>query len=136
MKTAATGVLLLVLAAIVGCQSSSPRGGDLLGTRRGFKIAVPGAAVKLNQGREVSVPVKLQRDRYFRQDVQLSFRVSEGLSIQPTEVLIKASDLPETAIQVRASAGTALAHYRVIVTGTPAEGKPSSVAFDVRVVSP
>ena len=49
MKTAITIVAMLVLAAISGCQSSSPRGGGMT-KDAGYKIAVPTSSTEVKKG--------------------------------------------------------------------------------------
>jgi hypothetical protein len=135
MKTAMTSVLLLSLAAMVGCQSSSPRGGSVL-TGEGFKIAAPVFATEIKQGETQSVPVTLERGKYFKQDVKLQIETSAGLSVDPTSVIIKASDNPALQLRIAAAQNAALGEYRVSVRGVPKTGEPTSTVFSGKVVAP
>ena len=135
MKTVITSVLMVALAAMVGCQSSSPRGGSVL-TGEGFKIAAPTFATQIKQGETQSVPILLDRGKYFKQDVKLQMETSAGLSVDPTSVTIKASDSPDLQLRIAAAQNAALGEYRVSVRGVPQTGEPTSTVFTVKVVSP
>jgi uncharacterized membrane protein len=135
MKNAIAIVMALVLATVSGCQSSSPRGGSAF-TDEGFKVAVPTLTTEIKQGETQSVTISLERGKYFKQDVKLQIEVSKGISIEPTSLVIKASDKPETQIRIAAAQNAAIGEYSVSVKGTPKTGEPASTAFNVKVVSP
>lgn len=136
MKTAATSVLVLVLAAMMGCQSSSsPRGGGMT-KDVGFKIAVPTFATVIKQGETRSVPVVVERGVSFKQDVKLKLETTQGLTLEPTSIIVLSSDRPEVSIRLSAAADAALGEYSVRVTGVPKTGESTSTVFIVKVVSP
>jgi len=137
MKTAITIVMTLASVAICGCQSqsSSPRGGGMT-KDVGFKIAVPTFSTEIKQGQTQNVAVSLERGDYFKQDVKLQIQASKGISIDPTEVLVKASDSPDVQLRISTTKDTALGAYRVAVTGTPKTGEPTATAFTLMVVGP
>ena len=135
MKNVTTVVLMLALAAMVGCQSSSPRGGGMT-KDVGFKIAVPTFSTEIKQGETQSVAVSLERGDYFKQDVTLKIEVSTGLSVNPTSVMVKASDKPEVQLRITAAQNAAFGEYRVSVRGIPKTGEPTSTVFTVKVVTP
>ena len=136
MKTAITIVLMLALAAMYGCQSSSsPRGGGMT-KDVGFKIAVPTFSTEIKQGQTQNVTVSLERGDYFKQDVKLQIEASKGISVDPTSVIIKASDKPDVQLRIEVAKGAALGKYLVYVKGTPETGEPTSTVFDVKVVTP
>jgi uncharacterized membrane protein len=135
MKTAITIVMTLTLAALSGCQSSSPRGGTVAKSE-GFKIAVPTFSTEIKQGQTQNVTVALKRGDYFKQEVKLQIQASKGISVEPTDVLVKASESPEVQVRITATQDTALGAYRVTVKGTPQTGAPTSTAFTVKVVAP
>ena len=136
MKTAITIVLMLALAAMYGCQSSSsPRGGGMT-KDVGFKIAVPTFSTEIKQGQTQNVTVSLERGDYFKQDVKLKIEASTGISVDPTSVIIKASDKPDVQLRIEAAKEAALGGYHVSVRGIPKTGEPTSTVFDVRVVAP
>jgi len=132
---AITIVLTLVLATVYGCQSSSPRGGGMT-KDVGFKIAVPTFSTEIKQGQTQTVTVSLERGDYFKQDVKLQIEASTGISVDPTKVMVKASDKPDVQLRITAPKDAALGVYRVSVKGTPETGEPTSTVFNVEVVSP
>ena len=134
MKTAITIVMTLALVAICGCQSSSPRGGGMT-KDVGFKIAVPTFDTDVKQGEVRAVTVSLQRGESFKQDVRLQIQPSEGISVNPTDILVKASESPDVQLRIAATKNTALGAYIVSVKGTPKTGEPTSTAFTVKVVA-
>jgi hypothetical protein len=134
MKTAIAIVMTLVLATVSGC-SSSPQGGSVV-KGEGFKIAVPTLDVKLQQGEVQNVTVSLERGDYFKQDVKLQIAAAKGISVDPTSVVIKASDKPDVQITITVPKNAALGEYSVSVKGIPKTGESTSTAFTVKVVSP
>ena len=135
MRTAITLVMTLALAAVLGCQSTSPRGGGMA-QDEGFKIVVPTSAPELKQGEVQAVAVSLQRGDLFKRDVKLEIKPSKGISVDPTNALIKASVKPDLQLRITAAKNAALGEYRVYVKGTPETGEPTSVEFTVKVVAP
>ena len=135
MKTVITIMMTLTLATISGCHSSSPRGGGM--TRDvGFRVAVPTFDTDVKQGEVRAVTVSLQRGESFKQDVRLQVQASEGISVEPTDILVKASASPDVQLRIAATKNTALGAYIVSVKGTPKTGEPTSTAFTVKVVAP
>lgn len=135
MKTAIKIVLMLALAAMYGCQSSSPRGGGMT-KEVGFKIAVPTFSTAVKQGQTQNVTISLERGDSFKQDVKLQIEASTGISVEPTSVIIKASDKPDVQLRIAAPQNAALGEYLVSVMGTPKTGEPTSTGIIVKVVSP
>ena len=135
MKTVITIVMTLVLATVSGCKSSSQRGGSVL-KGEGFKIAVPTFSTEVKQGEVQSVTVSLERGDYFKQDVKLQIEASKGISVDPTSVIIKASDKPDVQLRIAVAKDAAIGEYRVSVKGIPKTGESTSTEFNVKVVSP
>jgi uncharacterized membrane protein len=136
MKNAITFVLMFTLAALYGCQSSSsPRGGGMT-KDVGFKIVVPNFAKEIKQSETQNITVSLVRGDYFKQDVQLQIQASKGIDVEPTSVLIKSSDRPETQLRITVPKDASIGEYIVFVKGVPETGEPTSTVFTVKVVSP
>ncbi len=136
MKTAISIVLLATVTALSGCQTSnSPQGGSVV-KDEGFKISVPYATTTMKQGDVQTAVVTLQRDSYFKQNVQLLINTTKGISLDPTSVLIKSNDKPEVQIRITVAKDAALGEYGIRVMGTPETGEPASTVFTVKVVSP
>ena len=135
MKIAIAMVMTLVLAGVSGCESSSERGGSVL-KGEGFKIAVPTFSTEVKQGETKNVTVSLERGEYFKRDVKLQIKASQGISVEPTKVWVKASDTSDVQLQISAAKDAALGEYQVSVKGTPKTGEPTSTKFNVNVVAP
>jgi uncharacterized membrane protein len=135
MKTVITIVMMLVLATMCGCQSSSSSGGSVL-KGKGFKIAAPTFATEIKQGEAQSVVVSLERGDYFKKDVKLEIEAAKGISVDPSSVIIKASDKPDVQLRISAGRNAAIGEYRVSVRGIPKTGESTSTVFTVKVVSP
>jgi uncharacterized membrane protein len=135
MKNAITIVMALVLATVSGCESSSQSGGSA-SKGEGFKVAVPTFSTEVKQGEVQIVTVSLERGEYFKQDVKLQITASKGISVDPTSVIIKASDKPGVQLRIAVAKDAAIGEYKVSVTGTPKTGASTSTEFNVKVVSP
>ena len=132
MKAAIMIVMTLALITAFGC-SMSPRGGGMT-KDLGFQVAVPTFNTNIKQGEVQNVTLSLHRGNYFKQDVRLELNTTAGLSIDPSNILVKASDAPAVQFRIAAAQDAALSEYRVNVTATPATGQPTSAQFIVRVV--
>jgi uncharacterized membrane protein len=135
MKTAITIVMTLVLATISGCYSSSEKGGSVL-KDEGFKIAAPTFGTEIKQGETQSVTISLERGAYFKQDVKFLIKTTKGISVEPTDVIVKASDKPDVQLRITAPKNAALGVYSISVKGTPKTGSSTSTEFSVKVVTP
>jgi uncharacterized membrane protein len=127
--------MVLVLAVVSGCHSSSERGGGMT-KDVGFKIVVPTFSTEVKQGETRNVTISLARGDYFKQDVKLQINTSKGISVEPTKVLVKASDTPDVQLQISAAKDASLGSYQVSVKGTPTTGEPTSTEFNVTVATP
>jgi len=136
MRTAIATVTALALTVVVGClQASSSRGGGVP-KDEGFRVAVPNFETDVKQGELQTVTVSIKRDDYFKQDVKLEISAAKGISVEPTSVLVKASDKPDVQLRIAASKDAALGQYRVDVKGTPETGESVSADFNVKVAAP
>ncbi len=82
------------------------------------------------------VTVSVERGEYFKRNVKLQIKASKGISVDPTKVLVKASDKPDVQLQISAAKDAAIGEYKVSVKGTPETGEPTSKEFNVKVVAP
>jgi uncharacterized membrane protein len=133
MKTALAIVMTLALTVAFGCMS--PKGGGM-SKDEGFKIQVPMFATDIKQGDRQTINVTVRRGEFFKQDVRLEIKASDGITVTPTNVLVKASDAPEVPLQIMVPKSAALSEYRVYVKGTPQTGEPTSIEIKVKVVAP
>ena len=132
----ATTIVLTLMLAAVSNGADSPTGGSAL-KGAGFKIAVPTFDTKIKQGETQSVTLSLERGDSFKQDVTLEIKMfkSEGITFEPSKVLVKAGDKPDVQLAITVSKKTALGEYKVYVTGTPTTGEPTAKEFTVKVIA-
>jgi uncharacterized membrane protein len=136
MKSASA--LMLAMIFISGCytvQSKSTKGGSTL-KGESFKISAPYFDTKIKQGETRTVTVSLKRGDYFKQDVKLEIKAADGISVEPAQILVKASDKSDVQLMITAHKSAALGEYKVSVMGTPETGEATSTEFNVKVVSP
>jgi uncharacterized membrane protein len=133
MKTAGAIVMSLLLMGALGCTSS--RGGGLAASE-GFTISIPTFTTTVVQGETHSVIIALNRREYFKQDVKLAVKASEGISVAPAQTVVKASAVPDVQLRVTAAKDAALGEYKIYLTGTPENGEAVTTDFTVKVVSP
>lgn len=138
MKKLMMIVVTLALVAVSGCytvQSKSPKGGSVL-KGEGFKISVPTFDVKMKQGEVQNVAISVDRGESFKQDVKLEIKAADGISIAPTNLMVKAGDSPDVQLRVTVPKDAALGVYLVTVSGMPETGESTSTEFGVKVVTP
>ncbi len=135
MKKVIMIVVILVLVTVLGCYSSSEKGGSVL-KGEGFKISVPTFDVEMKQGEIQSVTISIERGESFKQDVKLQIEAAKGLNVDPTRIFVKASDTPDVQLRIMAPKDAALGVYRISVKGTPKIGEPTSTEFNVKVITP
>jgi hypothetical protein len=131
MRAALLAVLSFAVVALAGCRSSSPRGGSVDGD--GFTVTVPRNDVVVRAGQDRSVTVAVHRDRGFEEAVALGIRASEGIAVEPANILHRRGDRAGVPVRVSAPAATVAGEYRVYVTATPQSGAATSAEFLVRV---
>ena len=134
MKRVITIAMTLALTTAVGCSFSSRGGG--LSQDEGLRIAGPSFDTNVKQGELQTVTVSLHRGESFKRNVTLEIEASKGISVDPTRVVVKASDKPEVQLKISANKDAAIGEYRVYVKGTPKTGEATSVEFKVKVVAP
>jgi len=97
---------------------------------------IPTFDVQVKQGETQDVTISLQRGENFKRDVTLEFKPTKGISVEPTEALVKASDRPDVHLRIAAAKDAAIGEYRVYVKGKPKTGQSTEMDFTVKVVSP
>ena len=137
LKHASAVAAILALTGLFGCQASSPRGGGMA-SDDGFRILLPQSQLTLKQGAIQSVDVTVVRGDQFKQDIKLDLKSGpQGITVDPKNYVIKASDRPESQVRVSAAKDAALGEYRVTITGTPASnGQPTMTHLRVDVIAP
>lgn len=138
MRAALAMALTLALTAVCGCgwmSPMSPRGGSMF-KDEGFRITVPTFDTSIKQGQVQTVTISLHRRASFGQDVRLQVEASQGISVTPTDVLVKANDTPDVQLRIDVPKDAAIGEYAVYVKGTPVTGEATSVEFKVKVIAP
>jgi len=133
MKKTIVIVMALTAVTLFGCES--PRGGGMSGGEQ-FKIVTPAFETKIKQGETESVTISLHRGEYFKRDVTLEIIASKGISVEPTQALVKANEKPDVHLRITAAKNAALGNYKVYVKGTPETGETTSTEITVKVVTP
>jgi uncharacterized membrane protein len=134
MKKLMAGLLVASLAVFAGCEShSSTGGGPGSGIADKFEVKVPSLSTHVKQGEKKEVTLALWRGKEFKENVQLNFKVPQGLKVTPSPAEIKASET-ETKVMVEASDNAPLEDQTIEVTGVPDKGEPTpAVALKVTV---
>ena len=133
MKTAIALATSLLLLASLGCASS--KGGGMAGGE-GFTIGTPTFTTEIKQGDTKGVTISLHRGEYLKRDVTLEIKASTGISVDPTQAVVKASEKHDVHLQITAAKDAALGEYKIYLKGTPETGEPTSTEFTVKVISP
>jgi len=82
------------------------------------------------------VTITLNRGEYFKRDVTLDIKASKGITVEPTQALVKGSEKPDVHLRITAAKDAALGEYKIFVKGTPTSGEATSTEITVKVVSP
>jgi uncharacterized membrane protein len=132
MKTVVAFAMTLALVSLCGCRSSSPQGGAVE-KNHGFKIMARRFTLDLDQGDVKTIRLSLKRGDYFKQDVRLRINVPEHLTIDPNNILVKASDEPDVELKITAATDAALGKYRIAIKATPETGEPAAAELVLKV---
>ena len=127
-------MMVLMVMASFGCRTSSPRGGGV-SRDEGFTLVVPAFDTEIRQGQAQSVSILVDRDDYFKRDVQLEFTAPAGININPTRAMVSASDRPYVQLRISANEDAALGAYRVHVKGNPNTGQATATDLIVKVIA-
>lgn len=133
MKTALMVVMALTVAAVSGC--GSPKGGGM-SSDEGFSLSTPFFTKDIKQGDRETVTITVKRDKYFKEDVRLQAAASPGITVAPSNIMVRASDSPDVQFQITAPRDAALGEYLVHVRATPETGQPTATDIKVKVVEP
>lgn len=132
MRTVIALVLMVGLAGLCGCRASSPMGGAME-KEEGFRIVARRFTLDMDQGDVKTIKVSLKRGDYFKQDVHLKISVPENLTIEPNDILVRASDQPDIELKITAATDAALGKYRIGLRATPETGESTSAELVVKV---
>ncbi|HEX5271044.1 MAG TPA: hypothetical protein VFW33_11170 [Gemmataceae bacterium] len=152
MKTFCTGLVLLALAALVGCTGSdgsgsgsakvggpgatvsSDRGGSLLGPKEGeFKLDPPKLSTTIKQGASDVITIGISRGKNFDEDVALSFeKVPDHVTLDPKAPVIKKGD-KDAKVTVKVADDAGLGDHEITVVGKPTKGPEATNTFKIKI---
>jgi len=124
--------MTLGLVTVCGCRSSSLQGGAAE-KDYGFKVLLRRFPLDMDQGDVKTIRISLKRGDYFKQDVRLRLSVPEDLTIDPNNIVVKASDQPDVDVQITAATDAALGKYKIDVKATPETGEGIETEFIIKV---
>jgi len=97
-----------------------------------FTIKVPPGHTNVTQGGQTEVKVSVSRGSNFDQDVTLTFKPHDGITVTPDSwTAKKGSD--EANITVKAADTAAVGTTNIAVTGTPKTGAAATVDLGIEV---
>jgi len=137
MNRVACVVTALALGALVGCNQSPPGGSPpSAGGQRStsFKLDGPRMATTVKQGDTQEIKLTVDRGRDFKEDVKLKIAVpddAKGLTVDPADPVVKASDKENLTIKVHAAKDAAVGDHLLRITGVPEAGL--ATPLDVKV---
>ena len=135
IKSSLPILVIPVIMILSGCWMSSTKEsaqGGVAPIKEEFSITVP-KSYTVKQGTGITAMLSLNRDAYFKQDVQLDVK-ADGLTVSPLKIMVKASEKPEAQIQIIVPREAALGNYKISIKGTPESGTSVSSEFTVIVV--
>ncbi len=123
----------------LGC-NKSPEGGTP-GTNASFKLSLPGGtsstlAKDVKQGNSESYDASIDRGSDFKKDVKLTVASKpEKIDVKLNKDSIKAGEGDtKFTITVTPAKDAAIGEHEIKITGTPADGQPTSGTFKVKVL--
>jgi len=132
MKTVKLLSCACLFVAIVGCTNrSNPGGGNERSST--FTIDGPTMATSIKQGETQTVPIKVNRGTDFRQGVKLKADAPPGIDVVLSDSAVKPSDKSDVNIKVAVGNSAAPGEHVIHVTGTPDEGKVTTLDLKVKV---
>jgi len=127
MKTVLS--LAVVVLTLVGCNQSEPGGQP----GKEFRVSGPTTSTAIKQGTTQTVELSLNRDKNFKQNVQLKADVPSGLTAKLTPTTVKASDDTKVSLEITADKKAAVGEHTITVTATPEGGTKTTVPVKVKV---
>lgn len=123
---------------LVGC-NKTPEGGTP-GTNSTFKLSLPSEAAMakpVKQGTSEIFDGSVDRGSEFKKDVKIKVEGPDKLKVKvdPAEIKASSGDT-KFRIHVEADKDTPVGDHVIKVTGTPAEGSPTTGEFKVKVSAP
>ena len=142
MKSLFTGLAVMTLAALIGCNQGTPGGPGTTEKKPvygqaddTFNLSVPVLSSSLQQGEQTEATVGIKRAKNFDEDVALKFAdVPKGVTVEPAGPVIKHGDT-DAKITFKAGDEAPLGDFKVNVTGHPTKGGDAQVAFKLTIAA-
>ena len=155
MKKLCASLLMLSLAAFIGCgpgsntgggtggtskvggpgaKDATDRGGPVVGQKEGtFSLDPPNLETTVKQGESKVVEIGISRGTNFDQNVSLKFEgAPKGVTIDPANATINKGE-KSAKITVKAAEDAALGDHTVKVVGKPESGPEATNTFNIEV---
>ena len=142
MKSLFTGLAMMTLAGLVGCNQGTPGGQGTTDKQpvygqadNTFNLSVPVLSSSLQQGGETEATVGIKRAKNFDEDVSLKFAdVPKGVTLEPASPVIKHGDT-DAKITFKAGDEAPLGDFEVNVTGHPTKGTDARIGFKLTITA-
>ena len=142
MKSLFTGLAVMTLAALIGCNQGTPGGPGTTEKKPvygraddTFNLSVPVLSSSLQQGEQTETTVGIKRAKNFDQDVALKFAdVPKGVTVEPAGPVIKHGDT-DAKITFKAEDEAPLGDFKVKVTGHPTKGGDAQIEFKLTIAA-
>ncbi len=142
MKSLFTGLVVMTLVALSGCNQGTPGGPGTTEKKPAygqtddtFNLSVPVLSSSLQQGKQTEATVGIKRAKNFDEDVTLTFAdVPQGVTVEPTSPMIKHGET-DVKITVKAGDEAPLGDFKVNITGHPTKGTDAQVAFKLTIAA-
>jgi uncharacterized membrane protein len=131
-----------VVLGLAGCNRESPKGGpgaDKANKGAGasdkadsFTVKVPAGNTNVTQGEQKEITISVSRGDKFDQDVKLTFKAPDGVTVTPESVTNKKGG-EDAKITVKAADTATVGTTNIKVTGTPATGSAATVDLGIEI---
>ena len=123
MKQVLAGLLILGLAAFVGCNKATgpTNKGSETASKETFTLKGPATTTSIKQGESKDVKITVDKGKAFKEDITLEFKPdTKGLTVNPTEVKYPTSDSSgSTTVKVTADKDAAVGEAHIKVKSKP-----------------
>lgn len=142
MKSLFAGLVVMTLAALIGCSQGTPGGPGTTEKKPAygqaddtFNLSVPVFSSSVQQGKQTEATVGIKRAKNFDEDVALRFAdVPKGVTVEPASPVIKHGDT-DAKITFKAGDEAPLGDFKVNVTGHPTKGTDAQIEFKLTIAA-
>jgi uncharacterized membrane protein len=125
----------VAMAAAMGCNPSGT-GGNPTNSKEQFRLTGPTLSTAIDQGATQTIKVTVaNKGSDFKQDVKIKVEAPKGVSVEPSTIVVKASET-EADFKVTAAKDAPTGKADLHFTGAPADGGASTpplvVSLDVK----